>query len=78
LPTLRAFLAADGHYQQTAAALHVHVKTLRLRLARIEQLTGRDMSRLEDRVDFYLALSAAGELPGEPPEDPIAGAAQSV
>jgi hypothetical protein len=28
-------------------------------------LTGRDLSRLEDRVDFYLALSAAGELPAE-------------
>jgi PucR family transcriptional regulator, purine catabolism regulatory protein len=65
--TIRAFLAADGHYRQTADALHVHVNTLRLRLARIEQLTGRDLSRLEDRVDFYLALSAAGELPAEPP-----------
>jgi PucR family transcriptional regulator, purine catabolism regulatory protein len=65
VPTIRAFLAADGHYQQTAARLHVHVNTLRLRLARIETLTGRDLSRLEDRVDFYLALSAAGELPAE-------------
>jgi len=67
VPTIRTFLAADGHYRQTADALHVHVNTLRLRLARIEQLTGRDLSRLEDRVDFYLALSAAGELPAEPP-----------
>jgi purine catabolism regulator len=66
VPTIRAFLAADGHYQQTASALHVHVNTLRLRLARIEKLTGRDLSRLEDRVDFYLALSAAGELPADP------------
>jgi DNA-binding PucR family transcriptional regulator len=69
-PTIRAFLAADGHYQQTATTLHVHVNTLRLRLARIEQLTGRDLSRLENRVDFYLALSAAGELPTEPPDEP--------
>jgi PucR family transcriptional regulator, purine catabolism regulatory protein len=74
LPTIRAFLAADGHYQQTADALHVHVNTLRLRLARIEQLTGRDLSRLEDRVDFYLALGAAGELPVDAvPAQPAGG-----
>ncbi len=54
--TLEAFLRADGSWTRCAAGLHVHVNTLRYRIGRIEELTGRDLSRLEDRVDFYLAL----------------------
>ncbi|MFD5564278.1 PucR family transcriptional regulator [Kitasatospora griseola] len=56
LHTLAAFLRADGSWTRCAAQLHVHVNTLRYRIGRIEELTGRDLSRLEDRVDFYLAL----------------------
>jgi sugar diacid utilization regulator len=54
--TLEAFLRYDGSWTRCAAALHVHVNTLRYRIGRIEELTGRDLSKLEDRVDFYLAL----------------------
>jgi DNA-binding PucR family transcriptional regulator len=36
----------------------VHVNTLRNRLAKITELTGRDVARTEDRVDLYLALEA--------------------
>jgi hypothetical protein len=57
--TLRAFLDHDGHWAATAAALHVHVNTLRNRLAKIADLTGRDVSRTPDRVDLFLALEAA-------------------
>ncbi|WP_371103458.1 helix-turn-helix domain-containing protein, partial [Streptomyces sp. PU_AKi4] len=32
------------------------VNTLGYRVGRIEQLTGRDLSRLEDKLDFFLAL----------------------
>ena len=56
--TLRAFLSHDGQFGATAAALHVHVNTLRNRLAKITELTGRDVARTEDRVDLYLALEA--------------------
>ncbi|TCO17309.1 purine catabolism regulatory family protein [Kribbella steppae] len=56
--TLRAFLSNDGHFGATAAALYVHVNTLRNRLAKITELTGRDVARTEDRVDLYLALEA--------------------
>lgn len=56
--TLRAFLQHDGQYGATAAALYVHVNTLRNRLAKITELTGRDVTRTEDRVDLYLALEA--------------------
>lgn len=56
--TLRAFLGNDGHWSTTAAELFVHVNTLRNRVARISELTGRDVTRLEDRVDLFLALEA--------------------
>ena len=62
--TLRAFLEHDGQWAPTAAALFVHVNTLRNRLARITELTGLDVTRTEDRVDLFLALEAnavAGE-----------------
>ncbi|OEU91604.1 hypothetical protein DB35_09390 [Streptomyces abyssalis] len=56
LPTLAAFLDADGSWTRCADRLHLHVNTLRYRMGRIEQLTGRDLSRLEDKLDFFLAL----------------------
>jgi DNA-binding PucR family transcriptional regulator len=54
--TLTAFLEADGSWTRCAARLHLHVNTLRYRIGRIERLTGRDPTRLEDQVDFFLAL----------------------
>ncbi|MGH8774831.1 MAG: PucR family transcriptional regulator [Jiangellaceae bacterium] len=56
VPTLRAFLDADGSWSRCATALHVHVNTVRYRIGRIEQLTNRDLARTEDRVDLFLAL----------------------
>ena len=56
--TLRTFLAHGGRFNETAEVLHVHVNTLRNRLARIEELSGRDLGATEDRVDLFLALHA--------------------
>ncbi len=56
IPTLEAFLECDGSWTRCASRLHLHVNTLRYRVGRIEQLTGRDLARLEDKVDFFLAL----------------------
>ncbi|MGY1581215.1 PucR family transcriptional regulator [Streptomyces sp. MN13] len=56
IPTLEAFLECDGSWTRCASRLHLHVNTLRYRVGRIEQLTGRDLSRLEDKLDFFLAL----------------------
>lgn len=56
VPTLQAFLESDGSWTRCAARLHLHVNTLRYRVGRIEQLTGRDLARLEDKLDFFLAL----------------------
>ncbi|GAA1454082.1 PucR family transcriptional regulator [Nocardiopsis tropica] len=54
--TLERFLAHSGSWQRCAAAMHVHVNTLRYRIGRVEELTGRDLSSLEHRVDLFLAL----------------------
>ncbi|GAA2425282.1 hypothetical protein GCM10010191_41940 [Actinomadura vinacea] len=58
LHTLEVFLSCSGSWNRTATRLHVHVNTLRYRIRRIEELTGRDLGTLEDRVDFFLALRA--------------------
>lgn len=58
IATLAAFLDSGGAYQSTAEHLVIHVNTLRARLARIEQLTGRDLSSMSDRVDFWVAVQA--------------------
>jgi hypothetical protein len=54
--TLDTFLSCAGSWNRCAALMHVHVNTLRYRIRRIEELTGRDLSRFDDRVDFFLAL----------------------
>jgi DNA-binding PucR family transcriptional regulator len=56
--TLETFLASSGSWNKCAGELHIHVNTLRYRISRIEELTGRDLGSLEDRVDFFLALRA--------------------
>lgn len=54
--TLERFLEYSGSWQRCADALHVHVSTLRYRIGRVEELTGRDLSRLDHRTDLLLAL----------------------
>jgi len=56
LPTLRSFLDCDGSWSACASRMYVHVNTVRYRMSRVEALTGRDLSALADRVDFFLAL----------------------
>jgi hypothetical protein len=58
LDTLQEFLASSCSWTRTADAMHLHVNTVRYRIERVEQLTGRDLSRLEDRVDVFLALKS--------------------
>ncbi|MCP2261773.1 DNA-binding transcriptional regulator, PucR family [Streptoalloteichus tenebrarius] len=54
--TLRVFLDCACSWTRTAAQLHLHVNTLRYRIGRIEELTGRRMTSFADRVDLFLAL----------------------
>jgi hypothetical protein len=54
--TLDTFLETTGSWQRSADLLYVHVNTLRYRVQRIEELTGRSMNSMRDRTDLYLAL----------------------
>ena len=54
--TLEAFLDCSGSWSKAAARLHLHINTVRYRIGRVEELTGRDLTRFEDRVDLFLAL----------------------
>ncbi|GAA4237080.1 sugar diacid utilization regulator [Streptosporangium album] len=56
IETLETFLEESGSWAATADRLHVHVNTLRYRLKRIEELTGRSLNALDERVDFLLAI----------------------
>jgi len=54
--SLDAFIEHNGHWEQAANALYCHRHTLRYRVRRVEQLTGRDLSNARDRIEFWLAL----------------------
>jgi DNA-binding PucR family transcriptional regulator len=54
--TLEAFLDCSGSWSRAAERLHVHVNTVRYRIGRVEELTGRDLGEFPDRVDVFLAL----------------------
>jgi PucR family transcriptional regulator, purine catabolism regulatory protein len=54
--SLDAFIEHNGHWEKAANALYCHRHTLRYRVRRVEQLTGRDLSNARDRIEFWLAL----------------------
>lgn len=56
--TLRAFLAANGSLADTARSLYLHVNTVRHRLGRIVELTGRDPLNHDDLTAFAIGLHA--------------------
>ncbi len=54
--SLDVFIEHNGHWEKAANALFCHRHTLRYRIRRVEQLTGRDFSNARDRIEFWLAL----------------------
>jgi purine catabolism regulator len=58
LKSLEAFLEQNGQWEKAARELFCHRHTLRYRIRRVEQLTGRDLSTARDRIEFWLALKA--------------------
>lgn len=56
LETLEVFLGCEGSWRQAADRMHLHLNTVRYRIGRIEELTGRDLGRIDDRLDLYLAM----------------------
>ncbi|UGT41823.1 PucR family transcriptional regulator [Nocardia yamanashiensis] len=60
LETLEVFLGCEGSWRVAAERMHVHLNTVRYRIGRVEELTGRDLGRLDDRLDLYLAMRTLG------------------
>ncbi len=64
--SLLAFLQHNARWESAAAELYVHRHTLRYRMRKVEELTGRDLSSSFDRMEFWLALRARQLLEAEP------------
>jgi purine catabolism regulator len=58
LRSLEAFIEHNGQWERAAREVYCHRHTLRYRMRKVEELTGRDLSRAHDRIEFWLALRA--------------------
>lgn len=58
IPSLQAFLQHNARWETAASALFVHRHTLRYRMRKVEELSGRDLASSFDRMEFWLALRA--------------------
>ncbi|HTN25326.1 MAG TPA: helix-turn-helix domain-containing protein, partial [Solirubrobacteraceae bacterium] len=56
LRSLDAYLEHNGHWEHAAAEVFCHRHTLRYRIRRVEELTGRSLANPRDRIEFWLAL----------------------
>jgi purine catabolism regulator len=54
--SLEAFIECNGQWERAAKRLYCHRHTLRYRIRRVEELTGRSLDSARDRIDFWLAL----------------------
>ena len=54
--SLEVFIECNGQWERAARQLYCHRHTLRYRIRRIEELTGRSLDSARDRIDFWLAL----------------------
>lgn len=58
LRSLEAFIENNGQWERAAREVFCHRHTLRYRMRKVEELTGRDLGRAADRIEFWLALRA--------------------
>jgi hypothetical protein len=63
LDTFRAWVEAGGSANDTATKVFCHPNTVRHRLHRIEELTGRSLSRPKDIAELCLAFEVEQRLP---------------
>lgn len=66
LRSLRVWLERDRRTESAAKHLRIHKHTLAYRLRRVEELTGKDLSRMQDVVDVWLALRALDVIGRDP------------
>jgi len=56
--TLTRYLDSGGNYAQTTHSLNIHRSTLRYRLGRIREISGRDLQDVDTRLNLHLATRA--------------------
>ncbi len=61
--SLEAFIEQNGQWEKAARQLFCHRHTLRYRIRRVEELTGRDLGSARDRIEFWLALRGREMVP---------------
>ena len=61
--SLEAFIECNGQWERAARQLYCHRHTLRYRIRRVEELTGRSLDSARDRIDFWLALRGRELVP---------------
>ena len=64
LPSLTAFLEANGRWGDAADKLFIPRHSLRYRMKRVQEITGRDLGEPQDRMEFWLALKARQFIDG--------------
>jgi DNA-binding PucR family transcriptional regulator len=62
LETLGVWFADEGATSIAAARMHLHRNTVRYRLRRLEELTGRSLTQPTGIAELYLALEAVRVL----------------
>jgi len=62
IESLAAYIEANGRWADAAAALGVHRHTLRYRMERLEEQTGRHPDRPAERMELWLAVKAVQAL----------------
>lgn len=67
--SLEAFIECNGQWEAAARRLPCHRHTLRYRIKRIEELTGRDLASARHRIEFWLALRARELVPSTTPRE---------
>jgi purine catabolism regulator len=61
--SLEAFIEENGQWERAAKRLYCHRHTLRYRIRRVEELTGRNLGTARDRIEFWLALRGRELVP---------------
>jgi sugar diacid utilization regulator len=62
LETARVWLDADGSSSAAAGRMYLHRNTVRYRIKRLRELTGRDLARPIDAAELHVALECARVL----------------
>ncbi len=65
--TLSRYFDCGGNYTETAESLAIHRSTLRYRLQRIREISGHDLTNVEDRLNLQVATRVWKIMLGGPP-----------